>query len=106
MDPQTIALLIGAGGLGGMLTALLKGLQDWRSGEHQREKERNLDAMAQRDSAYIERDKALEYADEQAAERRRMAEHASELRRLLIEDGRDLKDIPPFPSRGGSKETR
>lgn len=95
MDPQTIALMLGAGGLGGFLTALIKGVNDWRTGEHAREKERNQSAIAQRDRAVKDRDAALQALDREAARRREIAEHASTLRRMLIERGVD--DLPPFP---------
>lgn len=94
---QTLALLIGAGGLGGLLTQLLRGVQEWRSGEHAREKERNLDAISQRDVAVKERDRAVDELDAEIAYRRQVAEHASQLRRLLIEHGTDPTDLPAWP---------
>lgn len=101
MDPQTLALIIGAGGLGGLLTQLLRGVQEWRTGEHAREKERNLDAISQRDTALKERDRAVDELDAEMNHRRALAEYASQLRRLHIENGYDPKDLPPFPKRNG-----
>lgn len=97
MDFQMLALIIGAGGLGGLLTQLLRGVQEWRSGEHAREKERNLDAISQRDVAVKERDRAVDALDAEMAYRRQLAEHASQLRRLLIEHGTHPADLPTWP---------
>lgn len=98
MDPQTVALVIGAGGLAGLVTGLVKGIQDWRSGEHTREKERNQDALSQRDRAVKDRDDALRLLDREATRRRVIAEYASTLRRVAIEHGVPTDDLPPWPT--------
>lgn len=92
MDAATIATIIGAGGLGVLVPQIFNGLRGHLDGRHQREKAEAVDALTQRDTAVRERN---------AADRRARiyAEHASRLRRLLIERS-DLTeaDIPPWPA--------
>lgn len=90
MDPQTVALILTALGGGAGLNVLIRGIADWRSGEHQREKERNRDAFTERDAALVERNKA----DRQA---RIALEHAAIVRRIALEEGIPSDRLPPWP---------
>lgn len=55
------------------------------------------------DEAKQERDRAFSHFDVEAARRRRMEEHASQLRRMLTEAPCvDYNEIPPWPNGTGS----
>ena len=104
MDSQTWATIFGAGGFGAVLLALVKGILDWLSGKHSREKAINMDAIAQRDHAWQERDaerrraeRERDRADIEHRRRRQLAEYASELRSQLREEGVPLADLPDWP---------
>lgn len=91
---QLIASLLGAGGGGAVLTALITGLVKWKSGEAGRERAKNTSLDAQRMKAIEERDKASERADIANVKRRMTEEYASSLRRQLIENGHHPGDWP------------
>lgn len=104
MDTQIWATIIGAGGLGAVLLALVKGVVDWLSGAHAREKSRNVDALAQRDDAWAQRDHERHRADAEQnradaehRRRRQLAEYASTLRAMLLENGVPAAQLPPWP---------
>lgn len=84
---QLIATILGAGGGGAVLLALVNGLIKWLSGASGRERARNTSLEAQRAAAVKERDKASARADAAAVRRRQTEEYASRLRRQLIEAG-------------------
>lgn len=90
MDPQTVALVVGAGGLTGFLPVLIKGLHDWRTGEHAREKEINQDALTQRDNAVRARDREIAY-------RIAWQDYATTVRILAREAGVTLEQLPTAP---------
>ena len=98
---QAVVALLGAGGLGAALLALVNGLIKWLNGSYGRQRSRSADLVVQRNDAYARAVEAEERAEGEALHRRRLAEYASELRRLLIEAGHDPRDLPPFPSREG-----
>lgn len=85
MDAQTVALVLGALGAGGILLELTKrGLDAW----HNRGAKR-------RDEV----DRAWRRVDREATRRRRIEEYASQLRRVL--HGApcvDASEIPPWPT--------
>lgn len=104
MDTQIWATLFGAGGAVTIAVALIKGVSDWLSGAHAKEKNRNADALTQRNDAWqerdAERDRALaerERADREHRARRKTEEYASELRVMLLERGVPRNDLPPWP---------
>lgn len=88
MDPaQLLVALLGAGGGGAVLLALINGLIKWLSGASTRERDRNTDLIAQRVKAIEERDLAEKERDESDQKKRLAYEYASSLRRQLIENG-------------------
>lgn len=87
MDPEILVALLGAGGGGAVLLALINGLIKWVSGASARERAKNTDLISQRTSAIEERDAAERERDEADKERRHANEYASILRRQLIEHG-------------------
>lgn len=58
MDPQLLVTVLGAGGGGAVLLALINGLFKWLSGSSHRERVRNTDLASQRTKAIEERDEA------------------------------------------------
>lgn len=104
MDTSIWATIFGAGGLVTIVVALIKGVTDWLGGAHAREKQRNVDALAQRDIAWQERDaersRALaeqHRADLANRDLRRMTEYASTLRVMAIGHGIPLDQLPAWP---------
>lgn len=87
MTWQELAALASALGIGSLLSSGVPFLWRWITGA---EKRRRTDA-----------DKAWEQRDTESRRRRRIEEHAHELRRMLIE-APCIKpsDIPSWPSRG------
>jgi Flp pilus assembly protein TadB len=84
---QLVVTVLGAGGGGAVLLALVNGIMKWLSGASHRERERNTDLAAQRTRAIEERDDAEQERDEEAKKRREAEEHVSLLKRQLIELG-------------------
>lgn len=84
---QLIATLMGAGGAGAVVLALVNGLIKWFSGAAGRERVRNTDLVTQRMVAIEERDAAVVAERLAAQQQRKLAEYASTLRRQLIEAG-------------------
>lgn len=107
---QTLVLLMGAGGGGAAVLALITGLFKWLSGSAIRERDKNTDLMSQRSDAIVERNRAMTNRDEADKRRRRAYEYASLLRRMLIEhgikppiwpldgDGPDTTETGPIPT--------
>ncbi|CAD5999166.1 hypothetical protein [Agreia sp. COWG] len=100
---QLIVSLLGAGGGGAVLIALVNGIMKQLSGAAGRERVRNTSLEAQRVKAIEERDKAFRdredavadaalERDAEARKRRKTEEYASVLRRQLNEAG-----IEPAP---------
>ena len=89
MDPALIAAIIGAGGLAALVPQIFSGVRGLLDGHHAREKAENVDALAQRDRAILERDRADRC-------RRVMVEHAATVRRIAIEHGIG-QHLPPWP---------
>lgn len=99
MDAQTLATILGAGGVGFLAQQLFTGVRGLLDGRHQREKEQNVDALTQRDSAVRERDASDRARAQEASARRRVEEYASLLRRMLIEQcGIEPARLPPWPA--------
>lgn len=103
---QLIVALLGSGGVGAVILAGTNGVVKWLNGSYGRQRGKSADLVKQRDDAYaraqaaeMRADLADERADGEARRRRQMAEYASELRRLLIENGQQTTDLPPFPPR-------
>lgn len=84
---QLLVTIIGAGGGGAVLLALINGLIKWISGASARERNRNTDLISQRSKAIEERDTAERERDDADLRRRIAYEYASTLRRQLIENG-------------------
>ena len=104
MDSQTWATIFGAGGLGAILLALVKGVIDWLNGSHSRERDRNVDILTQRNDAWKERDAERKRAnceriraDTEHRRRRQVAEYASHLRAVAIRGGIDPSELPDWP---------
>lgn len=99
---QIIVSLLGAGGGGAVLVALVNGIMKQVSGAAGRERVRNTSLEEQRIKAIEERDEARDAAELDAAKRRRMAEYASLLRRQLNEAGIAPAPWPEDPPQTGS----
>lgn len=84
---QQVATVLGAGGGGAVLLALVNGLFKWLSGASHRERLRNTNLATQRRDAIIDRDEAEKERDEADVKRREAEEHVSLLKRQLIENG-------------------
>lgn len=82
-----IVAAIGAGGLGVFFRDLVDVFLKLRDGLSAREKNRKVDIVQQRDQALQREQLAWDERDREASKRRRLEEHASELRRQLIEAG-------------------
>lgn len=89
---QLIVTLLGAGGGGAVLVALINGIMKQISGAAGRERVKNTTLEAQRIRAIEERDEAIQERDAEASKRRKREEYASVLRRQLNEAG-----IAPAP---------
>lgn len=84
---QVLVTMLGAGGGGAVLLALINGLIKWISGASGRERDKNTDLVSQRHNAIEEKDAAEKERDEADRKRRVTDEYASSLRRQLIENG-------------------
>ena len=91
---QLLVTILGAGGGGAAILALINGTFKWITGSAGRERQRNTDLVSQRLKAVEERDSAEKERDESDKKRREAYEYASKLRRQLIEHG--IEPIPPF----------
>ena len=88
MDTATLLVtVLGAGGGGAVVLALINGVIKWLTGSSAREREKNTDIIAQRRTAIEERDQAEKERDAADAKRRSSDEYASTLRRQLLELG-------------------
>lgn len=90
---QVLVTVLGAGGGGAALVALVQGFYKWLSGSAGRERDKNTDLVTQRKNAIKEREQAERERDEADEKRREQAEYVSLLRRQLIEAG-----IEPIPA--------
>lgn len=81
---QLLATVVGAGGGGAALLALVNGLIKWLSGASAREREKNTDLVSQRRRAIEERDEANEKLEVETTKRRQAEEHVAILKRQLI----------------------
>lgn len=84
---QLLVTVLGAGGGGAALLALINGLIKWLSGSSARERQRNTDIVSQRRVAIEERETANTERDQADRKRRKSDEYASSLRRQLLENG-------------------
>jgi len=84
MDPKDLATVLGAGGGGAVLLALVNGILKWLSGASHREREKNTDLNAQRHKAIEERDEAERERDDETRRRREAEEHVAILQRQLL----------------------
>lgn len=84
---QVLVTVLGAGGGGAALLALINGLIKWLSGSSARERQKNTDLVSQRRNAIEERDEAMKDRDVSDVNRRLTEEYASTLRRMLLENG-------------------
>lgn len=89
-----IVAAIGAGGLGVFFRDLVDVFLKLRDGLSAREKNRKIDIVHQRDEALKREQIAWAERDREAAKRRQLEEHASLLRRQVIEAG---LDPPAYP---------
>lgn len=88
---ELTALVIALGSMP-VLSKIIDAIKAWRSGRAIAEKMQNRNALGRLVAAE-------DRADEESAYRRIMAEHASTLRRLLIEWGYPENKLPPWPVR-------
>lgn len=95
---QLLVTVLGAGGGGAALLALINGLLKWLSGAATRERNRNSDLISQRRKAIEEREEAEKARDEADEKRREADEYAAKLRRQLIEAGLEPEPINPGSS--------
>lgn len=84
---QLIVTVLGAGGGGAVLLAMINGVFKWLSGSSGREREKNTNLISQRLSAIEERDLAQDERDLADQKRRAADEYAATLRRQLLENG-------------------
>lgn len=84
---QLLATVVGAGGGGAALLALVNGLIKWLSGASARERAKNTDLISQRTKAIEERDKAEMELDVETRKRREAEEHVAILKRQLLLNG-------------------
>lgn len=84
MTASEWAAILTALGVGAAAKELVTGVWAWLTGRQDAERGRIRRIIAERDHA--------------EAERRHIAEHASELRRMLIEHGTPSTQLPPWPS--------
>ena len=84
---QLLVTLLGAGGGGAVLLALINGSIKWLSGAAGRERARNTSVEAQRVDAVERAATANARADAEAVKRRKVEEALSAARRQLIENG-------------------
>jgi hypothetical protein len=84
---QLLVTILGAGGGGAAILALINGTFKWLTGAASRERNRNTDLVAQRLKAVEEKDAAENERDISDKKRREAYEYASQLRRQLIEHG-------------------
>lgn len=89
MNPETLIAILGVGGLGVLIPKTIDGLRAWQSGRAADEKAANRTALGQLES--------------ELTFRRRLQEHISYLRRLLIDMGYPEDRLPALPTR--EKET-
>ena len=101
-----IVAAIGAGGIGVFFRDVVDVFLKLRDGLSAREKNRKGDILQQRDAALIREEIAWEQRDVESAKRRRMEEHASELRRFAIEAGIKPPPYPVFESTLSAEEVR
>lgn len=84
---QLLVTVLGAGGGGAVLLALINGVIKWLSGSSARERQKNTDLITQRLNAIEARDEAVKDRDKADDNRRKAEEEVSVLRRQLIENG-------------------
>jgi len=89
-----LVTILGAGGGGAALLALIKGAINWLSGASGRERDKNTNLISQRRTAIVDRDAAEKERDDADKKRRTAYEYASGLRRQLIENGIEPKPWP------------
>jgi hypothetical protein len=98
MSPEQWASILAAVGVGSILTEAFRALWKWVGGKAGRElnvveRERKR-ADAERDRA----DEADREKDIEARRRRKAQEYAAKLRRVSIEHGIPLSDLPAWPT--------
>lgn len=86
---QLLATIVGAGGGGAALLALVNGLIKWLSGASARERAKNTDLISQRTKAIEERDKAEAELEAETKRRREAEEHVAILKRQLLLEGHE-----------------
>lgn len=91
---QLLVTVLGAGGGGAALLALINGVFKWLNGSAGRERDKNTSLVEQRKNAIQDRDVAERERDEADKKRRSAFEYASLLRRQLIEAGLEPVPIP------------
>lgn len=84
MDAQQLVTLVGAGGGGAALLALINGAIKWLSGASGRERDKNTDLNTQRHNAISDRDLAEKERDDADRKRRDAEEAVAKLQRQLI----------------------
>lgn len=94
-------MLVGAGGGGAVMLALVKGIIDWLSGSASRERDRDSGLAAQRtlaveraEKAEARADRAFEKRDAEAEKRRQSEEHLAVLQHQLRVLGITPKERP------------
>lgn len=91
---QLLVAILGAGGGGAAILALVNGIIKWLSGSATRERDKNTDLVSQRRKAIQEREDAERDRDAADMRRRKIQEYNSILRRQLIEAGLE-PELPP-----------
>lgn len=102
---ETWAIVLTSSAFGGIIGQLARVIQSFISGASSKKRYANADLVTQRDSAMAiadkERDRAAreqERGDREARNRNRAQDYAAQLRRLAIEHGIPISDLPPAPT--------
>lgn len=103
MDSWVIILTSAA--FGGIVSELVRLIQSIRTGKSEEKRLKNADLVAQRDHAFTMADRERERAareqergDREARNRNRAQDHVAQLRRLAIESGIPITDLPQAPT--------
>lgn len=96
--PSEVALVITAVGGSAIAPAIVKGLQGVLTGAFQTRRTREQELRADVASCEARLDEVREERDHADSRARRLAEHASEVRRIALENGLTSDQLPPWPS--------
>jgi len=97
VDGQTIVAIIAAVGGGALVPEIIRAVRTAVTGRAAKERDAVSMERARADQERARADRADARADMEATNRRRTAEYASSLRRMLVENGIQTDEIPGWP---------